>query len=380
MLKWFKYKAPALKKKVKKTSADPENPNDRKRCVDEASERASGVTSRAADDDPSLLMQVSRRAMATEFVVMLPAREADAVETVVMQLEQLDSIEQSLTIYRDDSEISRVNRLASHELVELTKPTFELLERAITWSKRTLGAFDITAGPLVDVWGFTRRSGRKPQADEINAALRLVGYQHIELDPNQRTAQFSKSGMSINLGAIGKGEALDRIASSLNSHGLTDFLIHGGNSSVLARGDQIAGSGMGWAVGLAHPTKAPRRIAGLWLKDKAIATSGSGKQFFHHRGRRYGHVIDPRTGYPAGDLLSLTVLMDSAADADACATGLYVAGSQAITEFAAADWLPPLVTVRQASQQDGVEVGSVGDVPWAEAPSDFGIPGITSGD
>jgi thiamine biosynthesis lipoprotein len=315
------------------------------------------------------LTQVSRRAMATDFVVMLPAHAADAVEMVVAALEGLDAIESALTVYRDDSEVSRANRRASSEPVRLSSQTFALLQSAIRWSQRTDGAFDVTAGPLVEAWGFTRRSGRKPTSDEIDAARRLVGYQQLELCEEQQTVRFAKPGMSINLGAIGKGDALDRLTTQLRGHGLTDFLIHGGNSSVIASGDQVAGSGLGWGVGLAHPTKPKRRLAGLWLRDTALATSGSGKQFFHHRGRRYGHVIDPRTGYPAGDLLSLTVLMPSARDADACATGLFVAGCEAMDRLAQEDWMPPLITAGQASRQDAVDIQWSGDIRWVDAPS-----------
>lgn len=180
--------------------------------------------------------------------------------------------------------------------------------------------------------------------------------------------------MSINLGAIGKGEALDRIAATLRAQGIHDFLLHGGNSSVIAAGDQTAASGLGWAVGLAHPTKPKRRLAGIWLRDMALATSGSGKQFFHHRGRRYGHVIDPRSGYPAGDLLALTVLMPSAADADACATGLFVAGSQQIIDRKDAPWLPPLLMMKQGQRQDAVELESLGELPWCDIDPTTPIP------
>jgi thiamine biosynthesis lipoprotein len=100
----------------------------------------------------------------------------------------------------------------------------------------------------------------------------------------------------------------------------------------------------------------------------ALGTSGSGKQFFHHRGRRYGHVIDPRTGYPAGDLLSLTVLAPSAADADACATGLFVAGSEAMVRLGDEPWMPAAIAVRGGSRQDEVDVEAMGDVPWIAPP------------
>jgi thiamine biosynthesis lipoprotein len=365
LIDWSMNQEPVLKKKTENSTNGTANV---------APEAGDGVPERDqpprdySGEDPSLLTQVTRRAMATEFVVMLPAHAADAVELAVAALEQLDGIENALTIYRPDSEISRANQMASAEPVELSEETFALLQKAIVWSERTGGAFDITAGPLVEVWGFGRRSGRKPSAAEIDAALKLVGYQNVELSAERKTVRLAQPGMTINLGAIGKGDALDRMAAELRGQGLTDFLIHGGNSSVIAAGDQTSGSGMGWAVGLAHPTKPKRRLAGLWLRDMALATSGSGKQFFHHRGQRFGHVIDPRSGYPAGDMLSLTVLMASAADADACATGMFVNGSAAIGELADEEWLPTMIAVRPGNRQDAVEIECIGDAPWVDDP------------
>ncbi len=320
--------------------------------------------------DPSLLTHVSRRAMATDFVAILPAHRADAVEVAFSALEQLDQIEADLTIYRDDSEVARVNRLASSEPVTLSSPTFRLLEKAMEWSRRTDGAFDITAGPLIEAWGFTKRSGRKPTSQEVKAAMQRVGYEKLDVSAADSSVRFAREGMSINLGAIGKGDALDRIASRLRSDGVDDFLLHGGNSSVVASGDQTINSGLGWAVGLSHPTKPNRRLAGIWLRDMALATSGSGKQFFHHRGRRYGHVIDPRSGYPAGDLSSLTVTMPTAADADACATGLFVLGSDQIRARMSEPWMPSMVMMRPGKRQDEVELETIGEIAWFEPPDE----------
>lgn len=322
---------------------------------------------RQQSNPESWITRVTHAAMATEFAVLLPAPWSDRVEIALAALEQLDSIEHRLTIYRDDGEIAQVNQFAAMQPVRLTVETFELIEKAIQWSERTGGAFDITAGPLVEAWGFTRRSGKKPTAAEIHDALAKVGFRGISLDSNNRSLRFERPGMAVNLGAIGKGDALDRIAAELRGAGIGDFLVHGGNSSVIASGDQEPGSGKGWAVGIAHPTKPTRRLGGLWLKDKALATSGSGKQFFHHQGKRYGHVIDPRTGYPVGDWLSLTVTMPSAADADACATGLFVMGSEQIKSVSDQSWYPSLVAVKQGARQDEVLWESQGEIEWVES-------------
>ena len=318
--------------------------------------------------------------MATDFVVMLAPQCADSVEAVLDAMELLDQIEAKLTVYRASSEVSRINADAAHGPVVVDEGTFGLLCRARDWGQLTAGAFDITAGPLVNAWGFDSRQGRKPPASEIAEALQKVGYQSLQLDPATRSVRFAKPGMAINLGAIGKGYALDETAAQLLQQGVTDFLIHGGQSSIIARGDQEEGSGKGWAVGLAHPTKPSRRLGGLRLHDAALGTSGSGKQFFHHRGRRYGHVIDPRSGQPAGDLLSLTVLLPSAADADACATGLFVAGaaeairfSQAFTGDAQTDRDPheavPMILAAATDRQDDVRVETYGEIDWVEQPT-----------
>ena len=312
----------------------------------------------------SLVTHVSHQAMATNFVVLLPPHQSDQIEIAVEALETLDQIEARLTIYRATSEVSKINREAADGPVKVSAETFALIEKAVQWSTRTDGAFDITAGPLIQAWGFNDRSGRKPSQQEIDAALACVGSEHIEIKPDDRTVRFNQPGVSINLGAIGKGDALDHLKRYLVHAGIESFLIHGGSSSVIARGDQVEGSELGWAVGISHPTKPKHRLAGVWLKNGALATSGSGKQFFHHRGKRYGHVIDPRSGRPAGDLMSLTVIMNSAADADACATGLFVLGSNQFDRFSDATWWPPLVTVAEATRQDEVTIDSQGDIIW----------------
>ena len=322
------------------------------------------------DGNHRLLTHISHRAMATDFVAILPDENPEQIELTVDALEELNHIESRLTIYQPESEISLVNRFAAKHPVPVSWSTFRLLERSMEWSRRTEGAFDITAGPLVDAWGFSKRQGRKPTRKEIDTARERVGYEKIELDSAKQTVRFNEAGMSMNLGAIGKGFALDQIASQLRERGVVDFLLHGGNSSVIASGNQLADDPKGWAIGLSHPTKPGHRLTGLWLKDQALGTSGSGKQFFHHRGRRYGHVIDPRSGFPAGDLQSLTTITSSATDADACATGLFVAGSNAVIRWSTEEWFQPTILVRSGDRQDSSEIGCIGEVSWASSPSD----------
>lgn len=317
------------------------------------------------------LTHVTHRAMATEFVVVLPPHAPrHAVDTALEVLERLDGIEAALTVHSPTSEISQINRFAGKKPIRVCPATLAVIQRALEWSVRTGGAMDITAGPLVDVWGFTTRSGRKPSDSEIAQAREPVGYQNVEIDQDDSTVFLPREGMKLNLGSIGKGDALDRLAGAMRDRQVTDFLIHGGHSSVIASGNESPSDDSGWCVGLSHPTKPTRTLGTLWIKDHALGTSGSGKQFFHHRGQRFSHVIDPRTGYPGSDLMSISVLMRSAADADAAATGLFVEGTAGVQTVvqAAPDWLPPMVAVSPGHRQEDVEThiyGDVGFVPEA---------------
>ena len=206
-------------------------------------------------------------------------------------------------------------------------------KRAKSLSAQTGGAFDVTAGQLSKAWGFYRRAGKMPTAEEIETALATVSYEHLQLNPAEQAVHFLKPGMEINLGAIGKGYALDRAADLLAEKELRDCLLHGGNSSVLARGHRCGDAG-GWTIALKHPLRPDERFAEFFLHNQALGTSGSGTQYFHHGGKRYGHIIDPRTGWPAEQILSSTVIAPTAAEADALATALYVMSLEEAAAFA----------------------------------------------
>jgi FAD:protein FMN transferase len=243
------------------------------------------------------------------------------------------ALEDQLTIYRDTSEVARLNAIASFRPVPVEAGLFELLQKAKTLSEQTRRAFDVTAGQLSKTWGFYRREGKMPSVVEIESALESVGYESLLLHADTHSVQFDKPGMELNLGAIGKGYALDRAADLLREKDLRDCLLHGGNSSVLARGHRDSESG-GWTIALKHPLRPSERFAEFILRDQALGTSGSGTQYFHHGGKRYGHIIDPRTGWPAEKILSSTVIAPTAAEADALSTALYVMSLDEAAAFA----------------------------------------------
>jgi thiamine biosynthesis lipoprotein len=274
------------------------------------------------------LLRCARRAMATVFEVLLPYGPADAQAAAEDALDLIDRLEAQLTVYRPTSEVSRLNRLAELAPVPVEPGLFDLLTFAARLSEETDGAFDITAGPLIKAWGFYRRQGRVPVSDELAEALGRVGMSHVELNAERRSVRFRKRGMEINLGSIGKGYALDRAAVRLwDEWSVQSALLHSGSSSVLAIGSP-PGEPRGWAVGIKHPWEPARRLATVRLRGRALATSGATFQNFEYNGRKLGHLLDPRTGWPAERVVLATAFAPTAAEADALATAFYILGGE----------------------------------------------------
>src|SRR3954470_805449 len=287
-----------------------------------------------AEGRSSLLVSVCRRAMACEFEVQLAAnRQDNSMEHVFEALDRVEALEAQLTVYRDDSEVIRINRRAADAPVAVEARLFGLMQQAQRLHRETAGALDVTSGPLSEAWGFSRREGRVPSEAQIAEALDRVGMQHVVLDETQRTIKYARPGVSINFNSMGKGYALDRMAELLAEHDVDDYLIHGGKSSVLARGSQPGSDIPGWRVGVRHPLCPTERLGELVLRDEALSTSGAGTQFFIRRGRRYGHILDPRSGYPAEGLYSATVIAPTAAEAEGLSTAFYVMGPERVGEF-----------------------------------------------
>jgi thiamine biosynthesis lipoprotein len=280
-------------------------------------------------------LQFARSAMACEFAVYLNAGQYESGPDVALAaLDLLEELEQQLSVYRESSELSQINRSAADGPVTVEARLFDLLARSMQLFEATHHAFDITSGPLTKVWGFFRRQGAIPTPDDLRAALERIGSQYLRLDAEARTIEFLRAGVELNLGSIGKGYTLDRCAEQMVDQGVGDFLWHGGQSSVLARGScGNALSGGGWTVGVANPLNPQQRLAEVQLKDQALGTSGASVQFFRHRGKRYGHILDPRTGWPAEGVFSSTVIAPTAAEADALATAFYVLGVEQSAEY-----------------------------------------------
>jgi thiamine biosynthesis lipoprotein len=281
-----------------------------------------------AESDPQefALLRFIRTAMATDFEVAFPLGTPRATAAAEAALDLIDALETQLTVYRDESEVSRFNERAAAEPIPVEEQLFGLLQLAQRLTNETAGAFDITAGALVRAWGFHRGPRRVPEPGELAEARSRVGMQHVVLDQENRTVRYHRRGLEINLGSIGKGYALDRAAALLRQEwGIVSGLLHGGHSSVYAMGTE-PGSTRGWTVGLCDPRQPERRLALLRLRDGALGTSASTYRHLEYNGRKLGHILDPRSGWPAEGIASASAIAPTAAEADALATAFYILG------------------------------------------------------
>ena len=428
---------------------------------------------------PSGPLTVYRRAaMASDFEVSLNAtRDDSGADAALDALDEVDRIENVLSIFRPTTLASRVNLLAAELNVRVDEEFWGWLETAIRFSEETDGAFDVAAAPIWRAWGFAKRDGAFPAPEIIERALQLSGTRHLQLDEAERSIAFDEEGVELNFGAIGKGFALDAAAQKLLDGGQTDFLIQGGKSGCVARGgrlnddlfvfgdfsdDQEAdetrsdafpkdavfafGSAVetvltqglnalahsndaasfndktdedddpefdeesgrrrktsrradeeavealipeflrpdaeterlallskarrysGWTIGVAHPLFPERRLGEISLRDRALATSGSTYQFFRCGGKRYSHVVDPRTGYPTTGVLSTTVLAPTATEADALSTAFFVLGPEKTAAFCAKRPEIGALLVLERETSPGYEIATLNLGPdvWRE--------------
>jgi thiamine biosynthesis lipoprotein len=276
------------------------------------------------------LVRVHREVMACRFEVVIPGEAGEQIPHAQAALDEADRLEQLMTIFRESSELSRINAAAHERPVPAGPELFGLLDACASLHDSTGGAFDITSTPLSRTWGFLRREGRLPTDAELAEARALVGMHLVELDAEAMSVHFRRPGVALNLGAIGKGFALDRLAEFLRRRGVRQALLSAGASSVLG----IGGTLRPWEVHLRSMTTGGR-LARLRVAFGAIGTSGAGEQFFEVEGVRYGHVIDPRSGWPATGVVSASVVTRSAARADALSTAFFIGGISLAKQYCA---------------------------------------------
>jgi thiamine biosynthesis lipoprotein len=242
-------------------------------------------------------------------------------------MDEVERLENQLSLYRGESEIAHVNARAAFEPVKVTPPVFALLERARQLNQQTGGAFDITIGPLVHCWGFMGGTGRMPEPHEVEEARARTGMHLLELNAENYTVRFRKEGVIIDLGAIGKGYAVDSVIELLRDTGITSGIVHGGTSTVYGLGKPPDADA--WRVAIEHPSHEPGAapLAKVELRDEALSVSAVWGRSFEAKGKAFGHVIDPRTGQPTEAARLAAVVLPLATETDALSTALLTLGT-----------------------------------------------------
>ena len=273
---------------------------------------------------------------------------ADELQTRIDSL--LEEINDQMSTYRSDSEVSRFNRYPDTDWFEVSQETAYVVDQALIVSQASSGAFDITVQPLVELWGFddVEKQGEVPDRQGILTAAGHVGFEGIAVRSSPPAISKGDPDMRIDLSGIAKGYAVDRIAELLDGEGLVSYLVEIGGE-LRARGEKPDGSP--WKVAVERPLPGRRRVQQvLGLDDAAVATSGDYRNYFEHDGTRYAHILDPRSGVPAGGtLVSVTVVARRATYADAMATALMVMGPDAGIEFALQHHIAAFFLIRSDS-------------------------------
>lgn len=270
-------------------------------------------------------------AMGTTARLGLYARDERTANAIITKaFTELKRLESLFTIFDSTSEISRINTASGEQAVEIGIDTLALLQLAKEYSHATHGAFDCTVGPLMKLWGFRNENqlDHFPTEQELHTALALTGSEKIILDPARSTAALSQRGMSIDLGGIAVGYALDRMKAILQQEGITQaFLDISGDIIAIGHPQQDT---RGWEIGIPDPADTAKIIYSLHLKDRALATSGNYMNYVVYQAKHYGHIMDLTNGYPVARMLSSTAIGSRGIEVDALSTASFVSGKKEV--------------------------------------------------
>jgi len=272
--------------------------------------------------------------MATRFELVMHGENLASLQAAGEEaLAEVTRLENLLSLYRPGSEIAQINFRAASAAVQVSPEVFALLERALKLSAETEGAFDVTIAPLVRCWGFMGAGGRMPTAEEIAVARAVVGWDKVALDAQNRTVRFRQPGMMLDLGAIGKGYAVASGVEILREAGVTSALFHGGTSTVGAIGHPPDAAV--WKVAVAVPGQNDQLRQEFYLRDSALSVSAVWGRMFQSEDKRFGHVIDPRSGQPVSETILAAVELPDATETDALSTALLTLGATGLAKIAA---------------------------------------------
>lgn len=272
------------------------------------------------------VVRVSRTwpVMGTLFTVTVWTRDsARAVQALRAAHDSVRLVDSLMSTYRPESEISTVNARAGQVAVRVSPQTFAVLRKARIYWRISEGAFDPTVGPIVHAWGFEGGSGRRPSSNAIDSLRKLVGYGDVELDSAKRTVRLARVGMRLDLGGIAKGFALDLARRALADPSIDAGTVDlGGN--VLVFGSPPSGGK--WQISIVNPFRRARTIGEIAIDSGAVATSGNYEHYLVIDGKRYGHIIDPRTAMPAHGVLSATAVGPLGEWSDGLSAALFLLG------------------------------------------------------
>ena len=273
-----------------------------------------------------------------------PAERQAAIDEAFGAMAEVDRL---MSNYRDDSELSRINRDASHDSVAVSDPMFSVLDAAQRISEKSGGAFDVTVGPLVRLWGFHDKKPHEPTAAELAAVRPIVGYRNLFIDRERHTVRFARSGVEIDLGGIAKGFAVELAANALRRHGLQGFIDAGGNQYLLGLppGKRV------WNAGIVNPDAAKQLLGVIETPETSVSTSADSANFLAINGHTYGHILDPRSLMPSTAALSVTIFSRDATLADAMSKAAFVLGPAA--GLALVDSMPGMSAAIAYRKSDG---------------------------
>jgi thiamine biosynthesis lipoprotein len=267
----------------------------------------------------------SRVSMACVYAIEAYGPDAAALPKIVDEaFDEVDRIDRLMSNYRPESPLSRINREAADHAVAVDPELFDFLAESQRYSRESDGAFDVTVGPLMKVWGFFEGEGHLPSDAALLAARRLVGHAHVVLDPASKTVRFDAAGVELDLGGIAKGYAVDRVVRLLGRRGVAAALVSAGGSTIYASGSPPGHAA--WDVRIQDPRDARKTALTVQLKDRALSIAGSSERFFEADGVRYSHIMDPRSGRPVQGVLSVAVLAATGTAGDALDDALFVLG------------------------------------------------------
>jgi len=270
--------------------------------------------------------------MGTTYFVVVYGRDQTFLSEVVGEVfELIDQLDQQMSNYKPESELSAINRDAAQHEVMVSPQLFGLIQYSLRASEESGGDFDITVGPLMKLWGFFRGQGRLPSTQEIAEVRKRIGYQHVHLDAERRTIRFDASGMELDLGGIAKGYAVDQAAEMMRSNGVTAALISSGTSSIYALGSPPGEHG--WKVTVRDPYHAEKPADVFHLQNFALSTSGNYEKFFRINGKTYCHIMDPQTGWPVQDMLSTVAAVPTGIETEALTKIFFVGGVEKSRQY-----------------------------------------------